>query len=677
WYCTSLVRLRLGFNRITGEIPSGIGSLKKLNFLDLSSNRLHGMVPDEIGSCSELQMIDLSNNSLEGSLPNPVSSLSGLQVLDVSSNRFSGKIPASLGRLMSLNKLILSKNLFSGSIPSSLGMCAGLQLLDLGSNELSGEIPSQLGDIENLEIALNLSSNRLTGKIPSKFSSLNKLSILDLSHNMLEGDLAPLANIENLVSLNISYNSFSGYLPDNKLFRQLPPQNLEGNKKLCSSSAQDSCFLTYGNGNGLAGDKDSSRTRKLRLALALLITMTIVLMILGAVAVIRARRNIDSERDSELGETYKWQFTPFQKLNFSVDQIIRCLVEPNVIGKGCSGVVYRADVDNGEVIAVKKLWPAMVNGGHDEKNSNVRDSFSAEVKTLGTIRHKNIVRFLGCCWNRNTRLLMYDYMPNGSLGSLLHERRGSSLDWDLRYRILLGAAQGLAYLHHDCLPPIVHRDIKANNILIGLDFEPYIADFGLAKLVDEGDIGRCSNTVAGSYGYIAPEYGYSMKITEKSDVYSYGVVVLEVLTGKQPIDPTVPEGLHLVDWVRQNRGSLEVLDSSLRSRTESEADEMMQVLGTALLCVNASPEERPTMKDVAAMLKEIKQEREEYAKVDLLLKKSPPPTTKAEEEGRKNEMTAAAASSSKEMRREERLVKSNNTSFSASSLLYSSSSSIE
>lgn len=169
-----------------------------------------------------------------------------------------------------------------------------------------------------------------------------------------------------------------------------------------------------------------------------------------------------------------------------------------------------------------------------------------------------------------------------------------------------------------------------------------------------------------------------MKITEKSDVYSYGVVVLEVLTGKQPIDPTVPEGLHLVDWVRQNRGSLEVLDSSLKSRTEAEADEMMQVLGTALLCVNASPDERPTMKDVAAMLKEIKQEREEYAKVDLLLKKSPPPTT--QEEGRKNEMmttSAAAASSSKEMRREERLVKSNNTSFSASSLLYSSSSSIE
>lgn len=184
-------------------------------------------------------------------------------------------------------------------------------------------------------------------------------------------------------------------------------------------------------------------------------------------------------------------------------------MEANVIGKGCSGIVYRAELENGEVIAVKKLWPTTMAAEKDSQNDRldirgVRDSFSTEVKTLGSIRHKNIVRFLGCCWNRNTRLLMYNYMPNGSLGSLLHERSGGCLEWEVRYRIILEAAQGLAYLHHDCVPPIVHRDIKANNILIGLEFEPYIADFGLAKLVDDCDFARSSNTVAGSYGYIAP-----------------------------------------------------------------------------------------------------------------------------------------------------------------------------
>ncbi|KDP33377.1 hypothetical protein JCGZ_12926 [Jatropha curcas] len=312
------------------------------------------------------------------------------------------------------------------------------------------------------------------------------------------------------------------------------------------------------------------------------------------------------------------------------------------------------------------------NGCNDEK-SGIRDSFSAEVKTLGTIRHKNIVRFLGCCWNRSTRLLMYDYMPNGSLGSLLHERTGNALEWELRYQILLGAAQGLSYLHHDCVPPIVHRDIKANNILIGLEFEPYIADFGLAKLVDDGDFARSSNTVAGSYGYIAPEYGYMMKITEKSDVYSYGVVVLEVLTGKQPIDPTIPEGLHVVDWVREKKGGVEVLDPCLLSRPEAEIEEMMQALGIALLCVNSSPDERPTMKDVAAMLKEIKHEREEYAKVDMLLKGSSP----AANTEIKNSISingVAATSSSKTEAIQSWYPKSNNSSFSASSLLYSSSS---
>ncbi|XP_076915565.1 uncharacterized protein LOC143574963 [Bidens hawaiensis] len=653
---TSLVRLRLGNNRITGEIPREISGLKSINFLDLSGNRISGAVPDEIASCSELQMIDLSNNMLNGPLPESLSSLSGLQVLDVSRNHLDGPIPSSLGRLVSLNKLVMSQNEFSGAIPGSLQLCSGLQFLDLSSNKLSGEIPSELGNIQALEIALNLSCNGLTGPIPGQIGQLSKLSTLDMSYNKLEGNLSPLSHLDNLVSLNISYNNFTGYLPDNKLFRQLTEADLAGNQGLCSFG-KDSCFLSSVAESGNGKDEYKSRNAKrLKLALALLITLTIAMMVMGVAAVLRARRGARGDDVSELGESWPWQFTPFQKLNISVDRILKCLVDTNVIGKGCSGVVYRADMDNGEIIAVKKLWPSMtVDGGYEDEKSAVRDSFSAEVKTLGSVRHKNIVRFLGCCWNKKTRLLMYDYMPNGSLGSLLHERMGSSLEWDLRYRILLGAAEGLAYLHHDCVPPIVHRDIKANNILIGLEFEAYIADFGLAKLVNDGDFARSSKTIAGSYGYIAPEYGYSMKITEKSDVYSYGVVMLEVLTGKQPIDPTIPDGLHVVDWVKQRKEWTKVLDPSLLSRPESDIEELMQTLGIALLCVYSLPEERPTMKDVAAMLKEIKHEREEYAKVDALLKGSPEPRATAS--------SSAAAGSG--------VVTSNPNSFSGSSL-YSS-----
>ncbi|XP_047318050.1 LRR receptor-like serine/threonine-protein kinase RGI1 [Impatiens glandulifera] len=613
--CNSLVRLRLGSNRISGQIPNQIGFLTSLNFLDLSGNRLSGSVPDEIGNCLELQMVDISNNTFESNLPNSLSSLSSLQVLDISNNQFTGPIPASFGRLISLNKLILSCNSFSGSIPSSLGLCSSLQLLDLSSNQLNGNIPIELCKIEALEIALNLSFNRLNGPIPIQISSFNKLSILDLSHNNLEGDLSPLSDLENLVSLNISYNNFSGYLPDNKLFRQLSRSDFAGNDGLCSVS-HGSCFFSDVSKTG------SHRSSRIKLAIGFLIALIMTMVIIGLMAVIRAKRRLNSGQGSETGDPWPWQFTPFQKLNFSVDQVLRCLVETNVIGRGSSGVVYRANMENGDVIAVKKLW-SMSYGCSQERCAVVRDSFSAEVRTLGSIRHKNIVRFLGCCWNRNTRLLMYDYMANGSLGSFLHERcnRNRPLEWELRYKILLGAAQGLAYLHHDCVPPIVHRDIKANNILIGLEYEPYIADFGLAKLVDDVSFGRSSNMVAGSYGYIAPEYGYTTKITEKSDVYSYGVVILEVLTGKQPIDPTIPNGLHLVDWVRLKKGGMEVLDTSLLGPLESE---MMQALGIGLLCVSSSPEERPVMKDVVAMLNEIVHEKEENskAKADILLERT-------------------------------------------------------
>nr|GMD61106.1 LRR receptor-like serine/threonine-protein kinase RCH1 [Ipomoea batatas]GMD64107.1 LRR receptor-like serine/threonine-protein kinase RCH1 [Ipomoea batatas]GME18360.1 LRR receptor-like serine/threonine-protein kinase RCH1 [Ipomoea batatas] len=615
--CSSLIRLRLVGNQISGEIPAEIGFLDNLSFLDISDNLLTGSVPDEIGNCRELQLLNLANNTLTGTLPESLSSLRKLQILDFSVNNFSGQIPSSYGLLSSLNRLLLGGNSFVGSIPSGLGNCSSLELLDLSSNELSGSIPVELFNIQALDIALNLSWNALIGTIPPQISALKRLSVLDLSHNKLGGDLMPLSGLENLVSLNVSYNNFTGYLPDSKLFRQLSARELAGNPGLCSRG-RESCFLTNAGVQGMRnGGRNLARSWRLKLAIALLSVLAISLAILGIIAVYRLRKMSKEGTDSELGggSSSAWQFIPFQKLHFTVDDVLKCLVESNVIGKGCSGVVYRAELSNGEVIAVKKLWPRTLASGYTNQfgiSAYIRDSFSTEVNTLGSIRHKNIVRFLGCCRNQNTRLLMYDYMPNGSLGSLLHEKSGGCLEWEL----------------------------------------------------SDGDFARSSSTVAGSYGYIAPEYGYMMKITEKSDVYSYGVVVLEVLTGKQPIDPTIPDGAHIVDWVRQKRGGVEVLDGSLRARPESEIEEMMQTLGVAVLCVNPSPDDRPTMKDVAAMLKEIRQEREEALKVeDMLLKGS--------SEGDRNKSSGDGGPSEK---MQSLYLQSNNTSFSASSLLHSSSS---
>ncbi|GJX40162.1 LRR receptor-like serine/threonine-protein kinase RCH1 [Tanacetum coccineum] len=617
--CSSLIRLRLVNNEITGQIPKEIGYLEDLDFLDVSNNRLTGVIPDEIGNCTRLQMVNLSNNTLSGTLPSSLASLTDLQALDVSSNNFTGRLPDSFGQLVFISRLSVSRNALSGSIPTTLGRCSNLQFLDLSGNQLSGNIPLELFSLVSLDIALNLSWNNLNGKIPPEISALNKLSALDISHNMLTGDLMALSGLVNLVSLNVSFNNFTGFLPDSKLFRQLSVQELDGNKGLCPLGLK-SCFLGQSGGSRMSNKRGFGQSKKLEIAIAVLAIVAVALVFLGAIAVYRVPKAKPQDTDSETGNwsSSNWKFTPFQKLSFTVEQILRCLIETNVIGKGCSGVVYRANLDHGEVIAVKKLWPTTMAAAYCQNDggpsSMVRDSFSTEVKTLGLIRHKNIVRFLGCCWNRNTRLLMYDYMPNGSLGSVLHENNGCCLEWNLRYQIILGSAQGLAYLHHDCKPPIVHRDIKANNILIGLDFEPYIADFGLAKLVDDRDFARSSSTVAGSFGYIAPEIGYMMKVTEKSDVYSFGVVMLEVLTGKQPIDPTIEDGLHIVDWVRSKRGAVEVLDRSLQARPDPEIEEMMQTLGVALLCVAPAPDDRPSMKDVEAMLKEIRLDREEGLK---------------------------------------------------------------
>ncbi|CAN1220855.1 LRR receptor-like serine/threonine-protein kinase RGI5 [Linum grandiflorum] len=301
---------------------------------------------------------------------------------------------------------------------------------------------------------------------------------------------------------------------------------------------------------------------------------------------------------------------PVQKLNFTIENILECLKDENVIGKGCSGVVYKAEMPGGELIAVKKLWKTK------KEDDIVFDSFAAEIQILGHIRHRNIVKLLGYCSNKSVKLILYNYICNGNLQRLLQDNR--NLDWETRYKIAVGSAQGLAYLHHDCVPAILHRDVKCNNILLDSKYEAYLADFGLAKLMNSPNYHHAMSRVAGSYGYIAPEYGYTMNITEKSDVYSYGVVLLEILSGRSAVEPQIGDGLHIVEWVKKKMGSYEpassILDVKLQGLSDQIVQEMLQTLGIAMFCVNSSPAERPTMKEVIALLMEVKSPPEEWGK---------------------------------------------------------------
>lgn len=610
--CTNLYRFRANNNRLAGTIPLEIGNLKSLNFLDMSNNKFVGGIPPSISGCGNLEFLDLHSNGLTGSFPDTFPQ--SLQFVDISNNRLTGSLTPSVGSLTELTKLNLGSNQLSGEIPGEILSCSKLQLLDLGNNGFSGEIPKQLGQIPSLEISLNLSCNQFTGKIPSEFSGLSKLANLDLSRNKLNGNLDILTYLQNLVSLNVSFNDFSGEMPNTPFFRNLPLADLAGNRALYIAGG----VVTPADKMGSAHARSTAK-----LVMSILVSISAVLVLLAIYMLVRTRL-----ANNEI-ECKSWEMTFYQKMDFSVDDIVRNLTSANVIGTGSSGVVYRVITPNGETLAVKKMWSSEESG-----------AFSSEIQTLGSIRHKNIIRLLGWGSNQTLKLLFYDYLPNGSLSSLLHGAGKGGAEWEARYEIILGVAHALAYLHHDCVPAILHGDVKAMNVLLGARLEPYLADFGLARLVNSnscGDLSKQSQRpqLAGSYGYMAPEHGSMQRITEKSDVYSFGVVLLEVLTGRHPLDPTLPGGAHLVQWVRDllhsKRDPVDILDSKLRGRANPQMHEMLQTLAVSFLCVSPRADDRPMMKDVVAMLKEIRHLDPVRSDPELkgglsALPKSPPPT---------------------------------------------------
>ncbi|EPS64725.1 hypothetical protein M569_10053, partial [Genlisea aurea] len=598
---TNLYRFRISDNGLVGTVPSEIGNLKSLNFLDMGNNQFEGSIPSSISGCETLEFLDLHSNGFTG--PLPYSLPKSLQFVDISNNRLTGSI-SGIGSLTELTKINIGNNQFSGRIPPEIANCSRLQMLDLGNNGFSGDVPKELGQLPSLEISLNLSCNRFTGGIPSEFSGLAKLGVLDLSHNKLSGNLEPLRSLQNLVTLNVSFNEFSGELPDTPFFHKLPLSDLSGNRNLQIPG-------------GVKSPADN-RGRLRTTMMAILVCSSVVLVLLGLYFSIKTRIS-----KSQYTQSDTWEMKFYQKFDFSIDEIVKGLNSSNVIGTGSSGVVYKVTTPDGEALAVKKMWSSEESG-----------AFNSEIRTLGSIRHKNIVRLLGWGSNQALKLLFYDYLPNGSLSSLLHGPGKGGAEWETRYDIILGIGHALAYLHHDCVPPIMHGDVKAMNVLLGLQMEPYLADFGLAKLVNNDRIRTTDSSkqspqrphLAGSYGYMAPEHASAQRITEKSDVYSFGVVLLEVLTGRHPLDPTLPGGIHMVQWVRDHlhkQGNpVDIIDPKLRGRSDPQVQEMLQTFAIAFLCLSTRADDRPMMKDVVAMLKEIRFSESATTPQADLLKKS-------------------------------------------------------
>lgn len=293
--------------------------------------------------------------------------------------------------------------------------------------------------------------------------------------------------MQSLTSVDFSYNSLSGMVPGTGQFSYFNYTSFLGNPDLCGPFLGP-CKDGVANGTHQPHSKGTlSPSTKLFLVIGLLLCS-----IVFAVAAIIKARSLKRASDAR-----SWKLTAFQRLDFTCDDVLDSLKEDNIIGKGGAGIVYKGVMPNNELVAVKRL-PVMSRGSaHDH-------GFNAEIQTLGRIRHRYIVRLLGFCSNHETNLLVYEYMPNGSLGEMLHGKRGGHLYWDTRYKIAIESAKGLCYLHHDCSPLILHRDVKSNNILLDSNLEAHVADFGLAKFLQDSGTSECMSAIAGSYGYIAP-----------------------------------------------------------------------------------------------------------------------------------------------------------------------------
>ncbi|KAI4965172.1 hypothetical protein ZWY2020_055285 [Hordeum vulgare] len=576
--CASLTRVRFGHNYLNGTIPTGFLYLPRLNLLELQNNLLSGPVPSDpsptlAGSQSQLAQLNLSNNLLSGPLPAALANLSALQTLLVSNNRLAGAVPPEVGELRLLVKLDLSGNELSGPIPEAIGRCGQLTYIDLSTNNLSGPIPEAIAGIRVLNY-LNLSRNQLEESIPAAIGAMSSLTAADFS-----------------------YNDLSGELPDTGQLRYLNQTAFAGNPRLCGPVLNRACNLSSDAGGSTAVSPRRATAGDYKLVFALgLLACSVVF----AVAVVLRARSYRGGPDGA------WRFTAFHKVDFGIAEVIECMKDGNVVGRGGAGVVYAGRARSGGAIAVKRLNSGGGGAGrHDH-------GFRAEIRTLGSIRHRNIVRLLAFCSKEHeANVLVYEYMGSGSLGEVLHGKGGGFLAWDRRYRIALEAARGLCYLHHDCTPMIVHRDVKSNNILLGDNLEAHVADFGLAKFLRSGagqanaGASECMSAVAGSYGYIAPEYAYTLRVDEKSDVYSFGVVLLELVTGRRPVGD-FGEGVDIVQWAKRvTDGRRESVPKVVDRRLSTvPMDEVSHLFFVSMLCVQENSVERPTMREVVQMLSE-------------------------------------------------------------------------
>ncbi|XP_068644928.1 putative receptor-like protein kinase At3g47110 [Aristolochia californica] len=622
---TTLQQFLIGGNRIYGSVPDGIGNLVNLTVLSMSVNSLKGVIPEKIGRLQKLQglfmnqnnfsgriptslgnftqlnKLNLADNSLEGGIPRGIENCRYLQSMNLSRNSINGTMPREIFSLRSLFELDLSHNSLSGSLPVEVGSLENLQRLDISHNRLVDEIPAALGKCVRLEF-LYMDDNFFYGSIPSFFRNLSSIRILDLSRNNLSGPIPDyLGRLNLLEDLNLSFNDLEGNVPEEGIFRYATAISVSGNSRLCGGIPVLKLPTCP------AREKESKSD-----------ILKIVLPIGGAVfclslafclyAIFRWRRNKKTKASTTNPLDDLW-------LNISYAELLKAtdgFSSTNLIGVGSFSSVYKGSLDQNETtVAVKVL---------NLQQQGATKSFIAECKALRNIRHRNLLKIVTACSStdfkgNDFKALVFEYMPHGSLDKWLHPKTDARneircLTLAERLNIAIDVASSLDYLHNQSQTPIVHRDLKPSNVLLDEDMRARVGDFGLAKFLPETTFSSSLNQtssagIQGSVGYVAPEYGMGGHSSTRGDVYSYGILLLEMFTRKRPTDDKFTEGLSLHRYADKAlpQRVMEIVDPELllhegdESRSRVHAC-LVSVIRIGVSCSEESPAERMDMNDV-------------------------------------------------------------------------------
>ncbi|XP_024966759.1 probably inactive leucine-rich repeat receptor-like protein kinase At5g06940 [Cynara cardunculus var. scolymus] len=603
---TKLVSFDVSQNNLFGSFPNGICEANGLATLSLHTNNFNGTLPNtSIANCLNLERLELQNNGFHGDFPNNLWSLPKIKLIRAENNRFSGEIPDSVSMASQLEQVQIDNNSFISKIPHGLGLVKSLYRFSASLNGLYGELPPNFcdspvmsiinfshnyiaGEIPELKqckklVSLSLADNNFVGEIPVSLGDLPVLTYLDLSHNNLTGEIPlELQNLK-LALFNVSFNRLSGRVPSS-LIAGLPALYIQGNPELCGPGLSNSCS-NEGSNRRIAG------ISKLACALISLALLAGLLSLAFGFYVIRKA----SKRKSETGI---WRSVFFYPLRVTEQDLIIAMDEKASRGSsGAFGRVYIVNLPSNELVAVKKI-PTFGNQSFK--------TLRTEVKTLAKIRHKNVVRILGFCHSYDSIFLIYECLEKGSLGDLIGKGE-FQLAWNFRLKIAIGIAQGLAYLHKDYVPHLLHRDVKSKNILLDSEFEPKLTDFALDRLLGETAFQSSMDSISASSCYMAPEFGYNKKATEQMDTYGFGVILLELVTGRaaEQIDSS-EETLDVVKWVRRkvniSNGAVQVLDPKLSSSCQQDALGMLEI---GLQCTSVMPEKRPSMFEAVAALQSL------------------------------------------------------------------------